>query len=83
MALDEQLLDDAEGLAGADPSGSLRALASAGAQVRVSMRATAEAEVSRLVGDGRPGRWWWRVWADQPWSATCWPCWPAVDHRCP
>ena len=54
MALDEQLLDDAEGLAGADPSGSLRALASAGAQVRVSMRATAEAEVSRLVGDGRP-----------------------------
>jgi D-arabinose 5-phosphate isomerase GutQ len=54
MALDEQLLDDAEGLAGADPSGSLLALASAGAQVRSAQTATAEADVRNLVGDGRP-----------------------------
>lgn len=54
MALDEQLLDDAEGLAKADPSGSLMALASAGAQVRTALRAAQEAEVERLTGDGRP-----------------------------
>ncbi len=54
MALDEQLLDDAEGLAGADPSGSLQALASAGAQVRTSLRAAQEADVDRLTGEGRP-----------------------------
>ncbi len=54
MALDEQLLDDAEGLAAADPSGSLRALASAGAQVRTSLTATREADLSRLTAEGRP-----------------------------
>lgn len=54
MALDEQLLDDAEGLAAADPSGSLRALASAGAQVRAALRAAQEAEVGRLTEHGRP-----------------------------
>lgn len=54
MALDEQLLDDAEGLASADPSGSLLALASAGAQVRTSLRASQEADVTRITGDGRP-----------------------------
>jgi hypothetical protein len=54
MALDEQLLDDAESLAASDPSGSLLALAGAGAQVRTALRATAEAGVERLVGDGRP-----------------------------
>jgi D-arabinose 5-phosphate isomerase GutQ len=54
MALDEQLLDDAEALTAADPSGSLRALASAGAQVRAALREAAEADVSRLNQDGRP-----------------------------
>ena len=54
MALDEQLLDNADGLAAADPSGSLRALASAGAQVRTALTATEEAQVARIVRDGRP-----------------------------
>jgi glucose/mannose-6-phosphate isomerase len=54
MALDEQLLDDAEGLTSADPSGSLRALASAGAQVRTALTAAQDADVQRLTGDGRP-----------------------------
>jgi DNA-binding MurR/RpiR family transcriptional regulator len=54
MALDEQLLDDAEGLVAADPSGSLRALALAGAQVRMALTATAEAGTARIVTDGRP-----------------------------
>jgi glucose/mannose-6-phosphate isomerase len=54
MALDEQLLDDADGLTAADPSGSLRALASAGAQVRSALRQAEEAEVARLNDDGRP-----------------------------
>ncbi len=54
MALDEQLLDDPEGLIAADPSGSLRALAMAGAQVRMALTATAEAGTARIVGDGRP-----------------------------
>lgn len=54
MVLDEQLLDDADGLAAADPSGSLRALASAGAQVRSALRAAEESDVARLNADGRP-----------------------------
>jgi glucose/mannose-6-phosphate isomerase len=54
MALDEQLLDDAEGLVAADPSGSLRALAMAGAQVRMALTATADAGTARIVADGRP-----------------------------
>jgi len=54
MALDEQLLDDADGLAAADPSGSLRALASAGAQVRTALAAASDAGVSRFAADGRP-----------------------------
>jgi len=54
MALDEQLLDDADGLAAADPSGSLRALAMAGAQVRMALSATAEAGTAKIVADGRP-----------------------------
>jgi len=54
VALDEQLLDDAEGLAAADPSGSLLALANAGAQVRTALRAAQDADVARLTGDGRP-----------------------------
>ena len=54
VGLDEQLLDDAEGLAAADPSGSLRALASAGAQVRRALTATEEARIHGIVRDGRP-----------------------------
>jgi D-arabinose 5-phosphate isomerase GutQ len=54
VALDEQLLDDPDGLTAADPSGSLRALASAGAQVRAALRDAAEADVARLNEDGRP-----------------------------
>jgi D-arabinose 5-phosphate isomerase GutQ len=54
MALDEQLLDDADGLAAADPSGSLRALAGAGAQVRMATAAGAEAGVARAAVEGRP-----------------------------
>jgi glucose/mannose-6-phosphate isomerase len=54
MALDEQLLDDADALVAADPSGSLRALAMAGAQVRMALTATADAGTARIVADGRP-----------------------------
>jgi D-arabinose 5-phosphate isomerase GutQ len=54
MALDEQLLDDPDGLIAADPSGSLRALASAGAQIRSALRQADEADVARLNEDGRP-----------------------------
>ena len=54
MALDEQLLDDADALAESDPSGSLKALAGAGAQVRMALTATAEAGTRRIVADGRP-----------------------------
>jgi glucose/mannose-6-phosphate isomerase len=54
MALDEQLLDDADGLAAADPSGSLRALAGAGAQVRMALSAGAEAGIARASVEGRP-----------------------------
>ena len=54
MALDEQLLDDADALAAADPSGSLRALASAGAQVRTATAAARDADLHRLTRDGRP-----------------------------
>jgi DNA-binding MurR/RpiR family transcriptional regulator len=54
MALDEQLLDDADGLAAADPSGSLRALAGAGAQVRMALAAGKEAGVARAAVEGRP-----------------------------
>jgi glucose/mannose-6-phosphate isomerase len=54
MDLDEQLLDDAESLAAADPSGTLRALASAGAQIRSALSAAADAGIVRLAADGRP-----------------------------
>lgn len=54
MLPDERVLDDAEGLAAADPSGSLRALAGAGAQVRAAMTATGEAGLERVTADGRP-----------------------------
>lgn len=54
MDLDEQLLDDADALVASDPSGSLRALASAGAQIRSALNAATEAGIVRLTTDGRP-----------------------------
>ncbi|UER53797.1 phosphosugar isomerase [Kineosporiaceae bacterium SCSIO 59966] len=50
---DEQLLDDPEALAAADPSGVLRAVAGAGAQVRHGLSLAAEAPLDRL-GEDRP-----------------------------
>ncbi|MGL5829780.1 MAG: SIS domain-containing protein [Angustibacter sp.] len=49
--MDEELLDDADAITRADPSGVLRALATAGAQVRASIRLGAEAGVKRWSGD--------------------------------
>ncbi|MFC6008237.1 SIS domain-containing protein [Angustibacter luteus] len=49
--MDSELLDDAEAIAAGDPSGVLRALATAGAQVRASVVRGHEAGVSR-IGDG-------------------------------
>jgi glucose/mannose-6-phosphate isomerase len=52
--LDERLLDDGTALADADPSGSLRAVAGAGAQIRASITAAEAARVARVAEDGRP-----------------------------
>jgi D-arabinose 5-phosphate isomerase GutQ len=52
--IDEVLLDDAEGLAAADPSGVLRALAGAGAQVRRALELTEESGVHQWVREDRP-----------------------------
>ncbi|GAB3594692.1 SIS domain-containing protein [Angustibacter peucedani] len=49
--MDEDLLDDGEAIAAADPSGVLRALATAGAQVREAAVRGDEAGV-RSIGDG-------------------------------
>lgn len=51
--MDEQLLDDPDRLASADPAGVLRAHATAGAQVRHALQLAAEAPLDRL-GDDRP-----------------------------
>jgi hypothetical protein len=52
--VDEALLDNADALAQADPSGMLRAVASAGAQVRESGALAAEANLASLADEGRP-----------------------------
>ena len=52
--VEESLLNDAGRLHAADPSGMLRALASAGAQVRESAALAAEANLSSLADEGRP-----------------------------
>lgn len=54
MSLDERLLEDPDALAEADPSGVLRALAGAGAQVRRGLELAAETGVERLADDERP-----------------------------
>ncbi|MCI2237875.1 hypothetical protein MO973_30770 [Paenibacillus sp. TRM 82003] len=53
-ALDETLLADGDALTAADPSGVLRSLAGAGAQVRESVELCAQAGVGRLAEEGRP-----------------------------
>jgi hypothetical protein len=50
----EAILDDAERLAANDPSGMLRMLASAGAQVRESAALAAEANLRSIEDEGRP-----------------------------
>jgi glucose/mannose-6-phosphate isomerase len=52
--VDEHALDSADGLAVADRSGMLRALASAGAQVREAASLAAEANLTVLADEGRP-----------------------------
>ena len=52
--VDEQLLDDAEALAAADPSRVLLALAGAGAQVREAVVRSEEAGVRSIADDDRP-----------------------------
>lgn len=51
---DETLLDDGPALAAHDPGGMLRAIASAGAQVREAAALTAETDLSHLADEGRP-----------------------------
>ncbi|NAZ75306.1 phosphosugar isomerase [Kineococcus sp. T13] len=53
-ALDETLLGDGDALVAADEHGVLRALASAGAQVREAVGLSAEAGTARLADDERP-----------------------------
>src|SRR5579859_210950 len=48
------LLDDAAGIEAADPGNMLRQVASSAAQVRSSLAATQEADLSELVAAGRP-----------------------------
>jgi hypothetical protein len=52
--VDEGLLDDADRLLAADRSGMLRALASAGPQLRESAALAAEANLASLADEGRP-----------------------------
>jgi hypothetical protein len=52
--LAEEVLDDPELLRARDPRGLLPAVAGAGAQVRETARLTAEADLGRVTGGGRP-----------------------------
>jgi glucose/mannose-6-phosphate isomerase len=52
--VEEALLNDANRISENDPSGMLRALASAGAQVRESAALAAEANLASLADEGRP-----------------------------
>lgn len=54
VALDEDLLDDAERLLGRDVDGRLRRAATAGAQIRELIALSGEAGVARLAGGGPP-----------------------------
>ena len=80
--VDEALLDDPDGAGRADPAGMLRAIASAGAQVRESAALAAEAEPGRCSPTrAGPGRSWWPASAPPPVPATCWPT--VAGPRCP
>lgn len=52
--VDEARLDDPAALSAADPADMLRAVATAAAQVRSSLSAAREADLDRLVEEGRP-----------------------------
>ncbi|GAB2685511.1 SIS domain-containing protein [Thalassiella azotivora] len=52
--IDESVLDDAEALAAADPAGTLRALAGAGAQVRRALELADDSALSRWEPQDRP-----------------------------
>jgi glucose/mannose-6-phosphate isomerase len=54
IQLNDDLFDDTDALAAADPADMLRQVASAAAQVRESARAAAEAGIDRIAADGRP-----------------------------
>ncbi len=51
---DPQVLDDPERLAALDSGGMLRALATGGPQVRAALTSTREADLGRIVAQGRP-----------------------------
>src|SRR5690606_36101011 len=51
---DEALMDDPDAIARTDPGGLLRAVASAGPQVREAAQLAAEANLTQLAEDGRP-----------------------------
>jgi len=51
---DEARLDDPEAIAAGDPGGMLRAIASAGPQIRESMQLVAETNLADLGEEGRP-----------------------------
>ena len=52
--LDETLIDDEESIAARDSSRTLRALATAGAQVREAITLSADARIDRVAGGERP-----------------------------
>lgn len=52
--IDEAVLDDQDALAAGDPGGMLRAVATAGAQVREAVLRTGEADLESVLADGRP-----------------------------
>ena len=54
VAIDETVLDDQDKLSAGDPGGMLRAVATAGAQVREAALRTGEVDLSSVVADGRP-----------------------------
>ncbi|MDQ1643353.1 MAG: glucose/mannose-6-phosphate isomerase [Actinomycetota bacterium] len=51
---DESVLDDPDALAAGDPGGMLRAVATAGAQLRAGALGASEADLATVVADGRP-----------------------------
>src|SRR5207237_8457747 len=51
---DESLIDDPAAVEAAEPGDMLRAVATAGAQVREALLLTGEADVASVVAEGRP-----------------------------